>query len=262
MSSLAPSKRDFPTNTLPADPGLFAWFRRVFASTVGSKYLVALTGLGLTGFVVVHMVGNLQIFAGQNAINTYAQFLKDQGPLLWVARIALLLIFLMHVIWAVRLVLKSKAARPVPYHHKETVQATLASRTMIHSGLVILAFLIFHIAHFTLGAVKGAEIEPGKTVHYLDLRDAQGRHDVYNMMVFGFRNPILSVLYLIAQGLLLMHLGHGIQSTFQTLGINGPRWNFALRGLGWTLAIIVVAGNVAIVLGVWLGWVPLMPINT
>lgn len=260
MSSLAPSKRDYKTNTIQGDPGLLAWFKRVFVSTVGSKYVVAVTGLLLTGFVIVHMIGNLQVFAGQDAVNRYAQFLKDMGALLWVARIGLLLIFLTHVIWAVRLSIKARKARPVPYVYKDTVQASLSSRTMIYTGLVILAFLIFHIAHFTLGAVKGAEVKPGVVVNYLELRDAMGRHDVYSMVIYGFRDPVVSVLYLIAQALLFMHLGHGVQSTFQSLGINGPRWNTALRMLGWTVALIVVGGNFAIVLGVWLGFVQPAPL--
>jgi len=260
MPSLAPLKREFQSNTIQGDPGLLAWFKRILASTVGGKYLVALTGIGLTGFVVIHMIGNLQVFAGQDAVNRYAKMLKDFGPLLWVARIGLLTIFLLHVVWAVRLSLRAKAARPIPYVHKDAVQATLASRTMLYTGLVVLAFLIYHLAHFTFGFVGGAEID-GKTVNYLDLRDAQGRHDVFNMIIFGFRNPVVSILYLVAQALLLLHLGHGIQSTFQTLGLSGPRWGSALRSLGWTLAFVVVAGNFAIVLAVWTGQIqPVAPI--
>jgi succinate dehydrogenase / fumarate reductase cytochrome b subunit len=256
MSSLAPSKRGFPTNTIRGDPGLLSWLRRVIASTVGGKLIVALSGLGLTGFVIVHMIGNLQIFAGRDAINTYAQFLKDHGGLLWFVRVSLLTIFLLHVIWAVRLKLKAKAARPVPYVYEDTVQASLASRTMLLSGLVILFFILFHLAHYTLGWIKPAEVAPGVHVNYLSLRDPLGRHDVYNMMVFGFREPIVAILYLAAQVFLLLHLSHGVQSAFQSLGINSPRWQPTIRGLGWTIALAVVGGNVAIVLGVWLGWAP------
>lgn len=260
MSSLAPLKRDFPTNTQPGYPGLVPWFRRVFVSTVGSKYVMAITGLGLTGFVIIHMLGNLQIFGGQNALNTYAQALKDFGPLLWVARAALLTIFLLHVIWAFRLVFRSSHARPVKYVCKETVQATFASRTMIQTGILILLFLLYHIAHFTLGWVKYAPLPTGQDVSYMELRDDLGRMDVYNMMVFGFRDPLISIFYLVAQVGLLLHLSHGIQSTFQSIGISGPRWNFALRTLGWALAIVVVGGNFLIVISVWAGWVPHAPI--
>jgi succinate dehydrogenase / fumarate reductase cytochrome b subunit len=283
MSSLAPTKRDYPANQLPGDPGLLSWFKKVFVSTVGSKFVVAVTGLGLTGFVIVHMIGNLQVFAGQNAINTYAQSLKNFGPLLWIARIGLLTLFLVHIIWAVWLTLKSKAARPIGYVYKETVQASLASRTMLLTGFVILAFTLYHLAHYTFGWIGRAEVpysttsasatgwtsyptlasvargetedQKTKSVSYLELRDKEGRHDVYNMMIFGFRQPVVAVLYIVAQLILLMHLSHGVQSTFQSLGINGPRWQSTIRALGWAVALFVVSGNIAIVVGVWTGWV-------
>src|ERR1700690_3704158 len=97
MSSTAPSKRERSTNSLPSGQGLLDWLKPIFASTVGSKFLVALTGLALSGFVIVHMLGNLQIFLGPDAINEYARKLKELGPLLWVARIGLLAIFLLHI---------------------------------------------------------------------------------------------------------------------------------------------------------------------
>ncbi|MFO0965675.1 MAG: succinate dehydrogenase cytochrome b subunit [Gemmataceae bacterium] len=279
MSSLAPTKRDYPTNTLPGDPGLFPWFRKVLVSTVGSKFILALSGWGLTGFVIIHMLGNIQLFAGQEAVNRYAQWLKDLGPLLWVARIGLLIVFLFHVIWAVRLSLKSKAARPVAYVYKDTVQASLASRTMLLTGLVIFAFLLYHLAHYTFGftgkaeaaflpvksgpaaarAVGSTQTAAVKSVSYLDLRDDRGRHDVYNMVIFGFEQPVVAVLYILAQLVLLMHLSHGVQSTFQSLGINGPRWQTTIRAFGWAVALIVTLGNIAIVVGVWAGWTPHTP---
>src|ERR1700722_1584266 len=144
-------------------------------ASVGSKILVALTGIGLTIFTLVHMIGNLKLFQGQDAINAYALFLKhDLGILIWVGRLGLLGIFLLHIIVAIRLKLRSIAARPIPYQYPGSVQATFASRSMIWTGIVVGLFIIFHLAHFTFGWVKGVEIATGQVVNYLDLKDAKG----------------------------------------------------------------------------------------
>src|SRR5262249_12919558 len=134
-----------------------------------------------------------------------------------------------------------------------------ASRTMLLTGLVIFAFLLYHLAHYTFGWIGSATVN-GRTVSYFSLRDPAGRHDVYNMMIFGFKEPVVAVLFIPPHLVLLMHLSHGVQSTFQSLGINGPRWQSAIRCLGWTVAIFVVAGNIAIVVSVWAGWVQHTPL--
>src|SRR5262245_417126 len=155
-----------PANAPPARSRL----RDYLASSVGGKQLVAVTGLGLTGFVLVHMLGNLQIFAGlgdamagQDALNGYAKFLKDQGPLLWVARGALLLIFVLHIALALWLNARNRAARPVAYHYRNTIKATWASRHMVSTGVVVGLFVLFHLAHYTFGWVDGAEVQPVET---------------------------------------------------------------------------------------------------
>jgi succinate dehydrogenase / fumarate reductase cytochrome b subunit len=278
MSSTAPSKRLYPTNRLPEGKSLSALAWPFLRSTVGAKFLVALTGLGLTLFVALHMYGNLQIFAGQEKINNYARFLKDLGPLLWVARIGLLTIFVLHIFLTLWLKKRSLEARPIRYVHEATIQASLASRTMVLSGLVILAFVLFHLAHFTFGWVHAANLhgqvvrvhdpKPGAepvfaretSVNVLNLLDQHGHHDVYSMMIFGFRNPVVSILYLISQFLLLMHLSHGVASTFQTLGANSPRWQPTIRVFGWAVTLLVTVGNIAIVIGVWTGLASLPPI--
>lgn len=229
----------------------------VLDSSVGGKVLVGLTGLGLVGFVVFHMIGNLKLFQGPDAINGYAYFLKhDLGVLIWVARAGLLGLFILHLTLALRLTLRARAARPVPYQYPGSVQATVASRTMLWTGIVILLFTLFHLAHYTFGWVKGAEVEPGRVVPYLELKDAKGRHDVYTMMVAGFSNPVIVVLYVVAQLGLFVHLRHGVQSAFQTIGLKSRRWARAIAGLGWAVALTVLAGNLAIVFGVWAGLVP------
>jgi succinate dehydrogenase / fumarate reductase, cytochrome b subunit len=226
-------------------------------SSVGAKVLVALTGLGLALYVVFHMIGNLKVFQGRDAINGYAYFLKhDLGMLLWIARGGLLVIFVLHIVLAVRLKVRSAAARPVAYEYRRDVRSTTAGRTMIWTGIVVGLFTIFHLAHFTFGWVKGVETPSGETRNYLELTDEKGRHDVYAMVVAGFTEPALAVLYIVAQLALFLHLMHGVQSSFQTLGLKNRRSGRSIWWLGFLIAVSVLAGNLAIVVGVWAGWVP------
>jgi succinate dehydrogenase / fumarate reductase cytochrome b subunit len=234
------------------------WLFAALGTTVGSKYLVALTGLALTGFVIVHMAGNLLLFRGRDALNSYALFLKDRGALLWLARAGLLATFVLHIWIAVRLTRRNRAARPARYAYDDTVQASWASRTMIWSGLVILAFVVFHLLHYTFGLVA-ATAPDGR--NYLDLseslvqatpKDPGKRHDVYAMTVYGFRNVVISIAYIVAQLFLGLHLSHGVSSSFQSLGWTAPRWWRVIRTLSLTVALAVVVGNIAMPLAVML----------
>jgi succinate dehydrogenase / fumarate reductase cytochrome b subunit len=253
-TATTPSKRLYPTNaqSVPMSRWLFAALR----TTVGGKYLVALTGLALTGFVVMHMAGNLLIFRGRDALNSYALFLKERGALLWLARGGLLAMFLIHIAVAIRLTLRNRAARPTRYAYEDTVQASWASRTMIYSGLVILAFVIFHLMHYTFGLVA-ATAPDGK--NYLELHeslkqatphDPAQRHDVYAMTIYGFRNVPVAIAYIVAQLFLGLHLSHGVASTFQSMGWTAPRWWRLIRGVGLAIALAVVIGNIAMPLAV------------
>src|SRR5262245_53219575 len=260
MSSATPTKRERRPNTLPSGRGVISWVEPFFASSVGNKILVALTGSVLTVFVIAHMVGNLQVFAGPEKLNAYAQWLKDLGPLLWIIRIVLLTTFVLHIYLAMRLKRKARQARPVPYVHQQAIQASTASRTMLLTGLVILFFVLFHLAHFTFGWVKQVEaldMPNGKMVmaNYLTIVDSKGRHDVYSMVIAGYRDPVVSVFYIIAQLFLLLHLSHGVSSVFQTLGFNSPRFQPFIKGLGLAVALLVVVGNILIVVAVWYGWI-------
>ena len=257
MSTVIRPKENFPTNAEPGGKGILDYLRPFAVNTVGAKLLVAVTGLMLTGFVIAHLVGNLNVFAGQDAINNYALFLKKLGPLLWLARIGLLVVFLVHVLLVIKLKSMSAAARPIAYLHGRTVQASAAGRYMLLTGLVVLAFLLFHLAHFTFGWVKGADVG-GYRVNYLDLRDSSnavegGRHDVYSMVVYGFQNTVITVLYVVAQLALFLHLSHGFQSAFQTLGANSPRWQQTWRRLGYAVALLLLVGNVGIAGAIWAG---------
>lgn len=229
-------------------------------SSVGAKLIVGITGVCLVLFVIAHLIGNLKLLQGPDAINGYAYFLKhDLGALLWLARGLLLAIFVAHLTLAIRLSIRSRAARPVPYNFANSVQARLASRLMMQTGVVVLAFVIFHIAHFTLGWVKDATVldDTGRvvTVNCLDLKDDQGRHDVYRMVIAGFRTPWVAVLYILAQGILFVHLRHGIPSTLQTLGLKSERWAGLINGASLLIALFILVGNVGLVLAVWGGFV-------
>lgn len=217
-----------------------------FKSTLGLKYVMGLTGAALTGFVIVHMLGNLQIYLGPDAVNGYASKLKDMGVLLWLARGSLLAVFLLHIVVAVRLARLNDQARPQDYHVKGTIQASYAARTMLISGLVILAFTIYHLMHFTFGTV-----DPD----YLHLLDGQGRHDVYGMMIRGFSATPVVIAYVAAQFFLCLHLRHGASSLFQSLGLNHPATNPLIRAIGPVLAVVIFIGNVSLPVSVLMGWV-------
>lgn len=217
-------------------------------STVGNKVLVALTGLGLLGFVVFHMLGNLQVFLGPDALNAYARFMKERPALLWAARLGLLAVFALHVILSLRLTSGNRSARPVSYVYNHTEEASLSSRTMWLTGLMILAFVVYHLLHFTVGITNP---------DYFYLEDAKGRHDVYSMVVLSFQNVYISAAYIVAMLLLGVHLSHGTTSTLQTLGINRHRLEKGYFAIGWVIAGIIVIGNCSMPLAVLAGLVKL-----
>jgi succinate dehydrogenase / fumarate reductase cytochrome b subunit len=212
-----------------------------YQSSIGKKWVVALTGLVLVGFVVGHLIGNLQIFLPADYINTYAYKLQSLGPLLWIIRLGLLAAFALHVVNTIALVKENRAARPARYEVERTKRATTASLTMIISGLILLAFIIFHIAHFTLGVVPLKDI---------DVLDAQGRHDVQRMMIGSFQNVWVSLFYLVSMALLCLHITHGFQSVFQTLGLRTRRLAPLLGGISVGLGWFLFLGNAAIVLAI------------
>ena len=229
----------------------------LFTSSIGKKFLMAITGLLMIGFVTGHLVGNLQIFLHPDKINGYAHFLQSLGPVLWAIRVFLLACVAIHIWAAVALTLESKAARgPNEYAVKKWVNATVASRYMRLTGLVVLAFLIYHIAHFTLGVAQPATFKgalPEWTMRE-DAREfglplaAKGDvvHDVYSMVFLGFANPVVSIFYIIAVGLLAVHLLHGIDSLFQTIGWRSAKWSSALRKVAVAYCVLYFLGNLAI----------------
>src|SRR5215813_5652857 len=215
--------------------------RRLWRSSLGKKYVMAITGFGLWVFVIIHMLGNLQIFLGPGKINAYAALLKATPALLWSARAGLLFIATLHVLAASQLVFANRRARPIGYEFKKPVASTFANRTMWISGLIIFAFILFHLAHFTFGWVNP---------QFLRLEDAWGRHDVYRMMIDGFSNPLVSIFYIISMGLLLSHLSHGVSSLFQSLGLRSKKTFGFFDKLAKISALALFIGNSLIPLAI------------
>jgi succinate dehydrogenase / fumarate reductase cytochrome b subunit len=215
-------------------------------SSLGRKMVVAVTGLMLIGFVIAHMLGNLQLFAGPEVLNAYAAKLQSLGPILWGMRLGLLGVFVVHVGLALKLASENQAARPQGYVGAVgKVQSSTASRTMVLTGAMVLAFVAYHLAHFTLGVAHPSHSDVGV--------DALGQHDVYAMVVAGFSSPLVSTLYLIAMALLALHLHHGVASTLRTLGFENPRWTPTLRKGAAGLAWIIFLGNASMPLAVLAG---------
>ncbi len=208
---------------------------------------MAVTGLVLLGFVVAHLAGNLLIFGGPELLNSYAQHLRDLGPLLWAARLVLLTAVVLHILTAVQLTLENKKARgPVDYQRGAVIQTTYAARTMALSGFIVLAYIIYHLLHFTFG-VTHPEISHGV--------DALGRHDVYTMVVLSFRQPLITFGYVFSMALLCLHLSHGFKSLFQSLGLNDERFEPRLRTLSRVLAAAIFIGYSAIPAAIYFGLV-------
>jgi len=258
-------------------------------SSLGKKYIMALSGLVLVGFACGHMVGNLQMFLHSDWINEYAYKLQHLPyGLLWVVRSVLLVCVVAHVVTAVLLVLENHRARPDKYAAKATLQASFASRTMRYSGVILLAFIVFHILHFTVQSVhpEFKELEarlegvPGghgnmesRTIWgVFDKLSAHGEfpdsealavHDVYSMVAIGFSPTYwyVSVFYIISMGLLCFHLMHGISSMFQSLGLRNALWRVRLDRAALVIALVVFVGFASIPLACLLGVIePITPL--
>lgn len=226
------------------------WLGRTFRSSIGAKLVMALSGILLFGFVIAHLVGNLQVFGAPDKINAYGQALRDLGPLLWALRLGLLVIAVVHIVTALKLVKANEAARPVPYLKQASRQIKPQARLMWTSGLVLLGYVVFHLAHFTWGFVL-------HDYAHLDAKLADGRvvHDVHSMMVLGFQVWWVSAAYLVAMAFLALHLCHGIPSFFQTLGLHHAKYQCALRLSGPAIAALVFLGYAAIPVAIWAGFV-------
>jgi len=221
--------------TLP--PG--SW--RFWQTTIGKKAIMAVTGVILFGFVVGHLLGNLQIYLGAEKLNHYAMTLRSLPLLVWGTRTLLLVAVILHVWSSFKLWLLQREARPVGYVKKANINSTYASRTMYWSGPIILAFVIFHILHFTTGT-----IHPGGPFD---------EHNVYDNVVLGFQVWPVSLFYIIAMVMLCYHLYHGLWSMFQSLGFSHPVYTPWLQRFAKLFAILIAVGNISIPVAVLAGFI-------
>jgi succinate dehydrogenase / fumarate reductase, cytochrome b subunit len=221
----------------------------LFTSSLGRKYIMAISGAALWVFVTGHLLGNLQIFLGPEQINSYGHFLQTTPEILWPARIGLLAMVALHIWSAVTLSKENKAARPVPYANWNPTVASYASRTMLMSGLIIAGFVIYHLLHFTV-QVKSINFTGQDFGRF---QDAKGRHDVYHMMIIGFSNPLVSGFYVVAMGLLCLHLSHGAGAMFQSVGwknqVYGPMIDRFAKIAAWLIFLAYSSIPVAVLLG-------------
>lgn len=213
-------------------------------SSIGKKILVALTGLALLLFLPGHLAGNLLVFAGPDEINGYGVWLHDlgHGAAIWVARIGLLVAFVVHIVLTIQLTQANRSARTA-YAFKATVQASRSSRLMIWSGCTILAFVIFHLLHFTVRVGN----DFGGESYMTTLPGHEGKvHNIHKMIIDGFTNAPAALFYIIAISLLCSHLSHGFASVFQTLGLRSGKTSELIKKVGWAYAITMWLGFVSI----------------
>jgi len=210
-----------------------------FGSSIGRKVTMAITGLILFGFVLGHMLGNLQVYLGPEALNHYAVFLRQMlhGAGLWVVRAVLLAAVSLHIWAATSLTLESWRARPIGYEEQRWKESTYASRTMRWGGVILLLFIIYHLLHFTTGTAHPDFIEG----------------DVYHNFVTGFQSVPVSLVYIIAMVALGFHLRHGVWSMCQTLGVSHPRYIRLAHIAAWLFAALIVAGNISFPVAVLTG---------
>jgi succinate dehydrogenase / fumarate reductase cytochrome b subunit len=225
-------------------------FANIFKSSLGKKYIMAVTGFFLFLFVLGHLAGNLQVFMGPEAINRYGHFLQSNPELIWPARLFLLLMVGLHIWSASKLSLENKAARPVGYAEYQPVGSTYASRTMLMSGSIIFVFIIYHLLHFT-AQVRYINLT-GQ--NFVDFVDPEKRHDIFKMMVVGFSNGWVSAFYILGMGLLSLHLSHGTSSMFQSLGWRNEAYRRWLDKGSWLLGLLIFLGYTSIPVGILLGY--------
>ena len=210
---------------------------RFYDSTIGKKAIMAVTGLILFGFLVAHMLGNLQVFLGREVMNHYAETLHGNPALLWGTRIVLLISVLLHTWAAIQLTALKAAARPIPYAKPGNVQASTGSRTMMLSGPVIALFVVGHLLHLTTGTIHPQFVE----LH------------AYENVVNAFSNPIASGLYIVVMILVGFHLSHGIWSMFQSVGFSHPRYTPLVKKFAAVFSWVLIAGFIAVPIAVLAG---------
>src|SRR5919204_385884 len=215
--------------------------RTFYASMVGKKVVMGVTGLIGVAFVILHSLGNLLIFQGSVALNSYSHFVKSSAELLWALRITLIVAVTLHVIAAVQLTRQSRAARPIGYVKHESQVSTIASRTMRWGGALLLVFIVVHILHFTTGTIRPAGVF--------------SREDVYTNVVTSFRIWWVSLFYVVAMVTLGLHIFHGAWSSMRSIGVSPPSPRPLHRRLSLLIAILVWGAFTAVPVAVFAGLV-------
>jgi succinate dehydrogenase / fumarate reductase cytochrome b subunit len=216
-------------------------------SSVGKKQVMAVSGFIMLLYLVLHLWGNLKVFAGPQPLNTYADWLRTVGDplfsnsqLLWLVRVVLAAALVLHIWAAWSVTRQDLAARPIGYAGRRNLESTYASRTMRWGGVIIALFIVYHVLDLTTGTVHPAPFEAG---------------NVYQNVVSGFRVWYVSLIYIVAMIAVALHLYHGVWSMFQTIGWNGPRLTHVWRGLATVIAVVIGLGNIAIPVAVLTGFV-------
>lgn len=216
---------------------------RFYESTLGKKAIMALTGFMGFGFVMGHLLGNLQFYLGPEALNAYGAKLRDLGPILTVVRGVLLLAVVAHILAAFQLWRQNRRARPAGYVKWSPTKSSYASRTMLWSGPILFFFILYHLMHLTWGSA------------HPDYRHlASGSPDVYHNVVAGFSQPLAAGAYILAMVFLGFHLVHGVWSMFQSIGWSHPRYTPLIKSFATGVAALIVIGNISIPVAVLLGF--------
>jgi len=213
---------------------------RFYQASIGKKAVMAVTGVVLFGYLVGHLAGNMQVYLGQEQMDKYAAFLHSMPGLLWGVRLLLLVCVVMHIVASIQLTRLKQEARPVGYIKKKDVGSSYASRTMMWSGPIIAAFVIYHILDLTTGAANTAQF---RELH------------AYENLVYSFRRLPVSAFYIVAMLLLGAHLYHGLWSMFQSMGFSHPRYTPVIKRAAAWVAILLVAGFISIPIAVLTGLV-------
>ena len=216
------------------------WMLRPYNSSVGKKIIMAVTGVILFGFIIGHLIGNLQIFAGPDVLDSYARFLKERPEVIWTVRVILLASVGLHILAATQLTIRNRSARPIAYRLHKYDEASYAARTMVWSGLTIGLFVIYHLLHFTVGTVH-----PSQPDFHAEA--------VYANVVSGFQQWPVALFYIVAVLSLGLHIAHGVWSMFQSIGLNHPKYEPLIQRSAVVLGSLIVAGYVSIPLAVLIG---------
>lgn len=216
---------------------------QLFTSSIGRKILMAITGLFLVLFAVIHLVGNTTIFGWiPGGVNAYAHHLHAFPPMVYAFRAVMLVIVAVHIYFGIQLTVENSGARQQKYAVKATQKTTFSSETMIWTGLLLLAFIAYHLAHFTGKVIPGMEL----------VKDAEGTVDVFAMIVAAFKNTVVAGIYAGAMLVLFLHLKHGIQSIFQTFGIANDKYLPTIMKAGMLVALVLFLGYVSVPLTIFL----------